>query len=142
MNAAQGSSGIQAVAALQPRVKTLVNFAKSKTWLSTSFSVTALLKLLGREQDSTNCAFPLSHCWDLLTSYVAADDFTAEHWEKFKDPNYYREFRHEVEHDLNVRLLPISSCHFLTARRPSPSTRSRGATRRCRRRPRRPSRSR
>ncbi|KAI0030965.1 FAD/NAD-binding domain-containing protein [Vararia minispora EC-137] len=78
-----GSSGIQAVTALQPRVKSLINFAKSKTWLSTSFSVNMLLKLLGRAEDSIDY------------------DFTEEHWEKFKDPKYYKDFRHEVEHDLN-----------------------------------------
>jgi cation diffusion facilitator CzcD-associated flavoprotein CzcO len=53
---AKGSSGIQTVAALQPKVRTLINFARQKTWLAVSFSVNEMLKLLGRGPDSVDCA--------------------------------------------------------------------------------------
>ncbi|KAI0053474.1 FAD/NAD-P-binding domain-containing protein [Auriscalpium vulgare] len=78
-----GSSGIQIVAALQPRVAELTNFVRSKTWISASFSVTKLLEITGRKPESTDYSF------------------TPEQLEKFKDPEYYREFRRAVEDDVN-----------------------------------------
>lgn len=45
----QGSSGIQIVPALQPKVGSLVNFARSKTWISSSFALQKAFEILGRE---------------------------------------------------------------------------------------------
>jgi hypothetical protein len=36
---------------------------------------------------------------------LSPDTFTDEQREKFKDPEYYREFRHAVEHDINVSFI-------------------------------------
>ncbi|KAI0275485.1 hypothetical protein BC834DRAFT_52296 [Gloeopeniophorella convolvens] len=79
----QGSSGIQIVSGLQPKVKSVINYARSKTWIAESFSVRKMLELVGRDPQSTD--------------YV----FTDEDREKFKDPAYYKEFRRAVESDLN-----------------------------------------
>ncbi|KAI0716074.1 hypothetical protein C8Q72DRAFT_867679 [Fomitopsis betulina] len=62
-----GSSAIQTVPALQPRVKKIVNFVRGKTWLSTPFS----------------------------------DVFSEEDKELFKDPGYYKRFRHALQNDMN-----------------------------------------
>ncbi|KAI0319936.1 FAD/NAD-P-binding domain-containing protein [Amylostereum chailletii] len=78
-----GASGIQVVSALQPKVKSLTNFIRGRTWISVSFAVPKLFELLGREAQSTDYSF------------------TDEHREAFKDPAYYEKFRHTVESDLN-----------------------------------------
>ncbi|VDB82950.1 unnamed protein product [Peniophora sp. CBMAI 1063] len=74
-----GSTGIQLVTALQPRVKSLTNFIRGKTWLSTSFSVDKLQELAGREPGSTDYTF------------------TPALKEKLKDPVFYHFFRREIE---------------------------------------------
>ncbi|KZV72482.1 FAD/NAD-P-binding domain-containing protein [Peniophora sp. CONT] len=79
-----GSTGIQVVAALQPRVKTLVNFARQKTWLSALFSVRSMFELIGRDPASGLYDFP--------------EDFKKR---LASDPEFYEKFRHAVEHDLN-----------------------------------------
>ncbi|KIP12732.1 hypothetical protein PHLGIDRAFT_123818 [Phlebiopsis gigantea 11061_1 CR5-6] len=78
-----GSSAIQIVPALQPRVGKLLNFVRGKTWLALPFAGGKMAELIGRDPASTN--------------YV----FTEEEKEKFKDPEYYKEFRHALEDDLN-----------------------------------------
>lgn len=49
LRCAQGSSGIQIVAALQPKVKKLVNYVRGKTWLPPPLGSTTVAHLLGRE---------------------------------------------------------------------------------------------
>ncbi|KAI0057669.1 FAD/NAD-P-binding domain-containing protein [Artomyces pyxidatus] len=78
-----GSSGIQIVAALQPKVRAITNFVRGKTWIAASFSVRRLLELVGRTPESTDF------------------QFTEADRESFKDPAFYKEFRHAVEDDLN-----------------------------------------
>ncbi|KAI0029542.1 FAD/NAD-P-binding domain-containing protein [Vararia minispora EC-137] len=78
-----GSTGIQIVATLQPRVGHLTNFARNKTWLSTSFSSAKLLELLNRSPDSTDYSF------DAKTK------------EMLSDPAYYNAFRIAIESDAN-----------------------------------------
>ncbi|EPQ56351.1 FAD/NAD P-binding domain-containing protein [Gloeophyllum trabeum ATCC 11539] len=77
-----GSSAIQIVPALQPRVAHLVNFVRSKTWLATPFLEEKMSDLLGR---------------DPAGSYV----FTEEDKQRFRDPAFYKKFRHNMEHELN-----------------------------------------
>ncbi|EIM83202.1 FAD/NAD-P-binding domain-containing protein [Stereum hirsutum FP-91666 SS1] len=78
-----GSSAIQIVPALQPKVKRLTNFVKGKTWISASFAEAKLWELLKREPQVGNFKF------------------TQEDLESFKDPEYYKRFRHDLEADLN-----------------------------------------
>ncbi|KAI0027324.1 hypothetical protein K488DRAFT_61956 [Vararia minispora EC-137] len=78
-----GSTGIQIVAALQPRVGHLTNFVRNKTWLSTSFSSAKLLELLNRSPDSIDYSF---------------DDKAKE---MFNDSTYYKAFRLAIEGDAN-----------------------------------------
>ncbi|THH13677.1 hypothetical protein EW146_g6564 [Bondarzewia mesenterica] len=78
-----GSSAIQIVPALQSKVKKVVNLARGKTWISSSFSESKMAELLSRQPGAGN--------------YI----FTDEEKESFKDPEYYKRFRHEVESDLN-----------------------------------------
>ncbi|KZV71680.1 FAD/NAD-P-binding domain-containing protein [Peniophora sp. CONT] len=82
-----GSTGIQLVTALQPRVKALTNFIRRKTWISTSFSVDKLQQLAGRELGSSDYSF------------------TSEFKKKLADPDFYQSFRREVE----------TSTHLFTA---------------------------
>jgi len=78
-----GSTGIQIVPALQPSVKTLTNFIRSKTWLSSSFSSAKMLDLVGRKPGS------IDYTYD------------SEFREKLKDPEYYAKFRRALETDVN-----------------------------------------
>lgn len=78
-----GSSAIQIVPALQPRVAKIVNFVRGKTWISTPFASAKLAELLKRDPDAQN--------------YV----FTDEDKAAFRDPEFYKHFRHELEADLN-----------------------------------------
>ncbi|KDQ51118.1 hypothetical protein JAAARDRAFT_140775 [Jaapia argillacea MUCL 33604] len=78
-----GSSAIQIVPALQPKVKQVVNFVRGKTWLSTPFSGAKMAELLARNPDAQNF------------------EFNEENKATFKDPTFYKEFRHELESDLN-----------------------------------------
>ncbi|KAJ6548136.1 FAD/NAD-binding domain-containing protein [Mycena vulgaris] len=78
-----GSSGIQIVSALHPKIKRMVNYARGKTWITPAFGAGALMNCLGREPGDTNMTF------------------TDEEREKLKDPQRYKEFRHAIEHDLN-----------------------------------------
>ncbi|ETW86440.1 hypothetical protein HETIRDRAFT_58532 [Heterobasidion irregulare TC 32-1] len=78
-----GSSAIQIVPALQPKVAKVVNLVRGKTWISSSFSETKMTELLALQPGVGN--------------YVFSDAEKGA----FKDPKYYKPFRHELESDLN-----------------------------------------
>ncbi|KAJ3795118.1 FAD/NAD-binding domain-containing protein [Lentinula aff. detonsa] len=78
-----GSSAIQIVPALQPRVKTVSNFVRSKTWVSASFVREHLVSLANGDETVDNYTF------------------TEKDKQKFKDKEYYRGFRRALESDLN-----------------------------------------
>ncbi|TDL19261.1 FAD/NAD(P)-binding domain-containing protein [Rickenella mellea] len=84
-----GSSAIQLVPALQPRAGKVFNFVRGKTWLATPFASEKLSELMKRDPKAANY------------------EFTDEDKERFTDPKYYKEFRHELEAELN-------SVHFAT----------------------------
>ncbi|KAI8972557.1 FAD/NAD-P-binding domain-containing protein [Trametes punicea] len=81
-----GSSAIQIVAALQPKVQKLLNFSRGRTWLALPFGAEAVAKLIGRDQTR----FP--------------DDlrFTPEEINRFKnDREFFRTFRTTIETEYN-----------------------------------------
>ncbi|KZT07862.1 FAD/NAD-binding domain-containing protein [Laetiporus sulphureus 93-53] len=86
-----GSSAIQIVAALQPRVGKLVQFVRGKTWISPPFASAQYAELVNRDQSVENYTF------------------TEEAKESFKDQVFYKHFRHELES-------LIHSYHGLTLR--------------------------
>jgi cation diffusion facilitator CzcD-associated flavoprotein CzcO len=74
-----GSSAIQVVPTVQPVVKKLYNFARSPTWIAPQF--------VGR-----------------LAPDGRATVYTEEQKEKFRsDPEYLKQYRREVDHELNSR---------------------------------------
>ncbi|KAF8079146.1 FAD/NAD-binding domain-containing protein [Lyophyllum atratum] len=77
-----GSSAIQIVPALQSRVKHVTNYVRGRTWLSAPFVRDRLLSLAGGEE---------------VSNYV----FTEEDKKKFQDPAYYKDFRWQLECELN-----------------------------------------
>ncbi|KAG7452053.1 FAD/NAD-binding domain-containing protein [Guyanagaster necrorhizus] len=77
-----GSSAIQIVPAIQPKVARVVNYVRGKTWISSIFVQEPLIKLSGRK-DAENY------------------DFTEEDKQRFQDPVYYKKFRRELESGLN-----------------------------------------
>ncbi|TFY70634.1 hypothetical protein EVG20_g2373 [Dentipellis fragilis] len=79
-----GSSAIQLVTALQPRVKQVVQFARGKTWIAAPFAIQKLSELLSRDVNSQDFTF----------SEAEREAFA-------KDPELYDRFKHEVEHDMN-----------------------------------------
>ncbi|KAF8899237.1 flavin-binding monooxygenase [Infundibulicybe gibba] len=83
-----GSTALQIVPALQPKVKHLVNYVRGKTWVTSSILKEQLIKLLGGIY--------------LSTVYVLPGLFTKENREAFKDPKYYQKFRREIESELNA----------------------------------------
>ncbi|OCH86933.1 FAD/NAD-P-binding domain-containing protein [Obba rivulosa] len=78
-----GSSAIQIVPALHDKVAKVVNYVRGKTWLAAPFAGTKIAELISRDPNVEN--------------YV----FTETDREAFKDPVYYKQFRHELEADLN-----------------------------------------
>ncbi|KAF9453877.1 FAD/NAD(P)-binding domain-containing protein [Macrolepiota fuliginosa MF-IS2] len=76
-----GSSGIQIVANLQPRVKQLINYVRGKTWISSTFLRDKLLDLSGGE-DVPNC------------------DYKEKDLKNFEDDHRYQEYRRSIEHGL------------------------------------------
>ncbi|WOO84284.1 FAD-binding monooxygenase moxY [Vanrija pseudolonga] len=86
-----GSSAIQVMPEMQRKCKQLVNFARSKTWVTPTFGDITLKKLGVDTEKSAN------------------HTFTDEQKQHFSDPANYREFRLMVERDL-------ASAHFLTHR--------------------------
>lgn len=53
----QGSSAVQIVPALQPRVAKVVNYSRSKGWFCPPLSVSKLAELLKRDPATENCAY-------------------------------------------------------------------------------------
>lgn len=103
---AKGSSALQIVPVLQPRVKHLANYVRGRTWLSGPF-VRERLAALGGSETVTNC----KHYFRVfqrsgLTFKI--DQFTEEDKKKFEDDDYYRKFRWELENEFNVRRLLLS----------------------------------
>ncbi|KAI0940653.1 hypothetical protein AcW1_003794 [Taiwanofungus camphoratus] len=86
-----GSSAVQIVPALQPRVAKVVNYSRSKGWFCPPLSVSKLAELLKRDPATENYAF------------------TDEDKRMFADPIRYKEFRHALEADMN-------SAHHLVLR--------------------------
>ncbi|PSR70625.1 hypothetical protein PHLCEN_2v13485 [Hermanssonia centrifuga] len=78
-----GSSAIQIVPALQPKVAKLYNYVRGKTWLAVPFGSDRMAGLLGRNTEEQNYAF------------------SEEEKQSFQDPAYYKQFRHALEEDLN-----------------------------------------
>lgn len=54
----QGSSAIQIVAALQPRVNKLVQFVRGKTWITPPFASTEYAELITCDQNAESCKSP------------------------------------------------------------------------------------
>ncbi|TBU26572.1 FAD/NAD(P)-binding domain-containing protein [Dichomitus squalens] len=80
-----GSSALQLVPALQPRVARLVNYVRGKTWLSVPFGSNTFAALLGREPKTAE-----------------EFKFTPEEIERLRtDDKFYDHFRWTVEHDIN-----------------------------------------
>ncbi|KAJ7070703.1 hypothetical protein C8F01DRAFT_1244412 [Mycena amicta] len=77
-----GSSAVQIVPALQPKVDRLVNYVRGQTWICAPFFGEHAGKL-GLSQGSGN--------------YI----FTDKEKEEFKDPTFYKEFRRNLESALN-----------------------------------------
>ncbi|PPQ64327.1 hypothetical protein CVT26_002210 [Gymnopilus dilepis] len=78
-----GSSAIQIVADLQPKVKHLVNYVRGQTWISSTFVRERLLQLSGD---------------DTVDNY----EFTEKDKATFKDPAYYNKFRRDIEREMNL----------------------------------------
>ncbi|KAL1738546.1 hypothetical protein HDZ31DRAFT_69882, partial [Schizophyllum fasciatum] len=78
-----GSSGIQIVPALQPRVGKLINFVRGRTWISGTFASNTLKSLAG----TTTC-----------DNYEFSDEDKA----KFQDPETYLNFRRGLENEVNA----------------------------------------
>ncbi|KAF7784265.1 hypothetical protein Agabi119p4_430 [Agaricus bisporus var. burnettii] len=87
-----GSSGIQIVANLQPRVKSLVNYVRGKTWISGTF--------LSEEQSELSGGIETPNY-----------EFTEEDFERFKDDHVYQEWRRSLESHLNVAHLATMKDH-------------------------------
>ncbi|KAJ7728265.1 FAD/NAD-P-binding domain-containing protein [Mycena maculata] len=79
-----GASGIQIATSIHPKIKRMVNYARSKTWIAPAFGIREMLANLGREPTDTST---------LLTD---------EERERLKDPQRYREFRHALEHGMHT----------------------------------------
>ncbi|KAF8899234.1 FAD/NAD-binding domain-containing protein [Infundibulicybe gibba] len=98
-----GSTALQIVPALQPKVKHLVNYVRGKTWITASILKERLVEMAGGKD------VPNYH-------------FTEEDRESFKDPEYYQQFRREIESYLN-------SAHAMTIRNSPMQTEVRAAFR-------------
>ncbi|KAJ7724253.1 FAD/NAD-binding domain-containing protein [Mycena metata] len=85
-----GSSAIQIVAALQPKVKHLCNYVRGKTWIASPF-LGDRAEAFGMGKEESNY------------------QFTDKDKENFSDPAYYKEFRRDLESQLN-------SIHVVTLR--------------------------
>ncbi|KAF9492086.1 FAD/NAD-binding domain-containing protein [Pleurotus eryngii] len=78
-----GSSAIQIVPALQPKVGHLVNYVRGQTWLAVPF-LDDMQKGLAKGGEVTNYKY------------------TDEDKEAFKDPEFYKNFRRKMESELNA----------------------------------------
>ncbi|KAF8428410.1 hypothetical protein L210DRAFT_3564312 [Boletus edulis BED1] len=88
-----GSSAIQVVPALQPYVGKLYNFVRGKTWLVPPFFADRLAEMTGRDPGIANYTFD------------------EQDKEKFRNPEFYEEFRHHLQAELD-------SIHSYTLRNP------------------------
>ncbi|KAK0209013.1 FAD/NAD-binding domain-containing protein [Desarmillaria ectypa] len=77
-----GSSAIQIVPAIQPKVARVVNYVRGKTWIASTFVREPLVQLSERE-DAENY------------------DFTEEDKKRFQDLTYYKKFRRDLESGMN-----------------------------------------
>ncbi|KAI0737199.1 FAD/NAD(P)-binding domain-containing protein [Daedaleopsis nitida] len=83
-----GATALQVVSALQPRVAKIVNYVRGQTWLSPAFANNPVVsKMLGRS--------PEASAKDELGT------FSPEEIERFKDKEFYREFRRALENEIN-----------------------------------------
>jgi hypothetical protein len=55
----QGSSAIQIVPALQPKVAHLLNYVRGKTWLASPIAINKLAELTARDPKDENCGIYL-----------------------------------------------------------------------------------
>ncbi|KAJ7754971.1 FAD/NAD-binding domain-containing protein [Mycena maculata] len=94
-----GSSAIQIVPALQPKVTHLVNYVRGKTWISSPFLGDRAEKL-GMGKLESNCKTSCLFYGGSETDQYA-DMFTKKDKEEFKDPAFYKKFRRELESELN-----------------------------------------
>ena len=98
----QGSSAIQIVPSLQPRVKHLVNYVRGKTWISSTFAKETLLKL-SPDEKIDNCMYIDCLLYTIqFLQLCLIDKFTEMDLENFKDLEHFRGFRRNLEQDLNV----------------------------------------
>ncbi|KAF8498886.1 FAD/NAD(P)-binding domain-containing protein [Gautieria morchelliformis] len=75
-----GSSAIQIVPRIQPKADKVANFVRGKTWISVPFA--------SDEIQGNGIAIP--------------DHFTEAEHREFEDPEYYAQFRHKIEEELNT----------------------------------------
>ncbi|KAI0721757.1 FAD/NAD-P-binding domain-containing protein [Fomitopsis betulina] len=78
-----GSTAIQIVPALQPHVGKVINYVRGKAWICPPFASSKLAELVRRDPNAENYAF------------------TDEDKERFSHPSYYKEFRRELQADVN-----------------------------------------
>lgn len=86
-------------------MKKLTQFVRGKTWISASFSEAKLWDLLNRDVVPGNCVATSGFIlfqFVLIVISLFKVAFTQEDLDRFKDPEYYKQFRHDLEHDLNV----------------------------------------
>ncbi|KAH8112943.1 FAD/NAD-binding domain-containing protein [Phellopilus nigrolimitatus] len=84
-----GSSSIQIVPTIQPLVKHLYHYVRGQTWLAPPFQSDFLSEFMNRDPAAGN--------------YI----FTEADRQAFKDPAFYKKFRHSLEAEAN-------SIHFIT----------------------------
>ncbi|KAK2002732.1 FAD/NAD(P)-binding domain-containing protein [Colletotrichum falcatum] len=77
-----GSSGIQIMPEMQKKAKHVTNFMRSKTWVSSTFAAEFMEKFDCPKGSSNHT-------------------FTAQERERFKDADYYRQVRRDLERGLN-----------------------------------------
>ncbi|KAK2016164.1 FAD/NAD(P)-binding domain-containing protein [Colletotrichum eremochloae] len=77
-----GSSSIQIMPEMQKKAKHVTNFVRSRTWISSMFASDLMEKFEGPKGASNHT-------------------FTDQEKERFRDDNYYRQFRRELERELN-----------------------------------------
>ena len=78
-----------------------MNYVRGRTWISASFVQDRLESLAGKPVsncESNNVLLPAYYC----PNRRASDSFTDEDKKKFENDDYYRNFRWELESELNV----------------------------------------
>jgi hypothetical protein len=103
------------VAAIQPKVKSLVNYVRQKTWVVPDLALSEVIAELGRSPDDTNGLLLIYHGYstlDLFTLYHGIVSYKSEELDKLKDPEHAKSFRHNVEHAMNVRWKQYSTAPY------------------------------